>query len=1082
MDRTKTFTCCSCGHCCLDDPTLAGSLQYQHLWDEIHSSPNILVEVTCPNQACSKKLVQCCLCEYNVSKHNDPSVMKSHSSAIFYAKRKHVDKVHSGHVFEPRSRYETLAGAHAPAVKGTHSPVHSLSMASGCTSLEPCDILAGIFEDDEHEPHSGKSNMGKIELTNMGNINADFGYESQNDSGTWSIPSVETSSSFDSNESFASQASGDEVYLDNDHAMFGEDMMNTCHALETERENMIYDEAMEFVNEFKYLDLDPTTVDENEDVICSLQDIYQCAGEGAYSYDDFSYFDVRQNDEKLVRKGSTRERYCQNQLYFFQKYQRKSIYPDDDTGGFAGLVHRANVRNREDASTVADHRESNQMFRLLKILLNSPGKMKEEVIEYQAGLFELFDIGHNDHKVKTRFPTDMQEARGTVLEGMHSILKNFPVQRVFEIGKHACVDLKETVYLMAGHGAKFNFAKNGNNGERNMDGLNGTRAVDDMIEDIEVAMAAANVDQNTIKKTNVGWMLFWSDAFLRCFIKQRENSVWILTVTICPPEHMKSSGLYTHVLAMGKSSDDHTKVIEYYVEQCKELMKGFECYFGESNKIERVAFSMLAWNADRPERQMISNTRKEGTYGKVSGWAVNPSEDLLPSCLRCYRRLVHEMLGDCLVSDATMLPCTQCCNWSFNSDSDLQLYDHVGKDYPKSENTPGAQPPGRKSGQKKLGPVKLNTEWLIEVVTHGYNELRNGNWSKAELREYLKTCNVKGSRVEIVVQMATDDKKTGAYNPLACVPKLWVLMSCFDRYKLPDVPLHGIGHGMIPDVMNIANQILSHYGKLTSFCKYANTILDDIGSFRLDYCKVKNLPKAAWVGENSMAFMRLMSYLYGMYLMNHELGPLDETKGTVSNLKCMLNAFQTLVSVLMSMKKVSKKSIDDHMKLFMSSAHYLHVKYGNLNRKNRQTEVPIETNQRKKRKRQEDYVLNLNIATLRIVVKELDQDVDVGMLGKPALQKKLKAITVVKLRSKLSEWRLSIEGMKEDLQKRVCTHLMSNSEDMDVRANTTNDGVDGPSIVQSKSETKCWNHGNWLSFMANISGQIEYIGQLPLIW
>jgi len=72
--------------------------------------------------------------------------------------------------------------------------------------------------------------------------------------------------------------------------------------------------------------------------------------------------------------------------------------------------------------------------------------------------------------------------------------------------------------------------------------------------------------------------------------------------------------------------------------------------------------------------------------------------------------------------------------------------------------------------------------------------------------------------------------------------------------------------------------------------------------------------------------------------------------------------------------------------------------------------------------------------------------------------------------------------MKEDLQKRVCTHLMSNSEDMDVRANTTNDGVDGPSIVQSKSETKCWNHGNWLSFMANISGQIEYIGQLPLIW
>ena len=75
-------------------------------------------------------------------------------------------------------------------------------------------------------------------------------------------------------------------------------------------------------------------------------------------------------------------------------------------------------------------------------------------------------------------------------------------------------------------------------------------------------------------------------------------------------------------------------------------------------------------------------------------------------------------------------------------------------------------------------------------------------------------------------------------------------------------------------------------------------------------------------------------------------------------------------------------------------------------------------------------MLNLNIATLIIVVKELDQDVNVGMLGKPSLQKKLKAITVIKLRSKLSEWRLSEEGLKKDLQKRVCTHLMSNSEDI----------------------------------------------------
>ena len=102
--------------------------------------------------------------------------------------------------------------------------------------------------------------------------------------------------------------------------------------------------------------------------------------------------------------------------------------------------------------------------------------------------------------------------------------------------------------------------------------------------------------------TSIGWILMWSDAFLRCFIKQKEKSVWIITVTICPPENKKSSGLYTYVLAMENSSEDHTEVIDFYPAQIMELKKGFVCYFGGTNTIEHVEFSMVVWNADRPER------------------------------------------------------------------------------------------------------------------------------------------------------------------------------------------------------------------------------------------------------------------------------------------------------------------------------------------------------------------------------------------------------------------------------------------------------------------------------------------------
>ena len=35
---------------------------------------------------------------------------------------------------------------------------------------------------------------------------------------------------------------------------------------------------------------------------------------------------------------------------------------------------------------------------------------------------------------------------------------------------------------------------------------------------------------------------------------------------------------------------------------------------------------------------------------------------------------------------------------------------------------------------------------------------------------------------------------------------------------------------------------------------------------------------------------------------------------------------------------------------------------------------------------------------------------------------------------------------------------------------------------KSKSENMCWNRGNWLSFMANIVTQIDYLGALHLLW
>jgi hypothetical protein len=55
------------------------------------------------------------------------------------------------------------------------------------------------------------------------------------------------------------------------------------------------------------------------------------------------------------------------------------------------------------------------------------------------------------------------------------------------------------------------------------------------------------------------------------------------------------------------------------------------------------------------------------------------------------------------------------------------------------------------------------------------------------------------------------------------------------------------------------------------FVNFANETISDIETFKQEWCKVKSLPKASWIGENKMAFVRLSSFLYGMFFLNETI-------------------------------------------------------------------------------------------------------------------------------------------------------------------------------------------------------------------
>lgn len=115
---------------------------------------------------------------------------------------------------------------------------------------------------------------------------------------------------------------------------------------------------------------------------------------------------------------------------------------------------------------------------------------------------------------------------------------------------------------------------------------------------------------------------------------------------------------------------------------------------------------------------------------------------------------------------------------------------------------------------------------------------------------------------------------------------------------------------------------------MTNYIEVTNATLSTISSFGLEWLKVKRLPKAAWVGENTMAYTRLMSYCYGYYFLNHTTSNNDEQ--TLLCMKRMVNSLQSVASMIMSKGTLDGEKIEVCFKLLLSNAHHLEQQIGSF--------------------------------------------------------------------------------------------------------------------------------------------------------
>ena len=137
--------------------------------------------------------------------------------------------------------------------------------------------------------------------------------------------------------------------------------------------------------------------------------------------------------------------------------------------------------------------------------------------------------------------------------------------------------------------------------------------------------------------------------------------------------------------------------------------------------------------------------------------------------------------------------------------------------------------------------------------------------------------------------------------------------------------MHLIFQGVVADVMDIIDSFMREHSLSATFDKHVNKYLTELAFLRLDWCKIKTLPKAQWIAEDLLGFARIMPFVYSQFFLHL---PMPDTTvvsaETLAAIEQLLNSLHVMVSLLMSPRDPDPDTIDAHVKIFLSCCDRFH--------------------------------------------------------------------------------------------------------------------------------------------------------------
>ena len=533
---------------------------------------------------------------------------------------------------------------------------------------------------------------------------------------------------------------------------------------------------------------------------------------------------------------------------------------------------------------------------------------------------ELCNFNNKSETIKV--PKTKKEANALLLKGTHAMFTRLPSPKVYtEEEGHAYVSMSDVVDHALAEGLSINWLQD-SNGNRNSDTINGSLVSTELLEEMRSELADPD-------HTAIGTILLWSDGFCRTFVKQKDNSVWTLTLTFLNTDGKSKSPMHTYCIVIGKSSSNHTPVFETVMKELEGLRKERIRYCGITGKFIKTAFSVVVYASDRIERCALLNTSQIGTFGQRSHWACGVDPKTLLMCKKCFETLMSTLQNSAYpkleVLDETDNVCQDCSQWDANN-AFTPLLDKYPSTSSAEQDCPDA-PTNRSANETHHIPMMQSFEWLRMGLLYSYYNCTlndtSARWRQYNLKPYLRSMAISNGIIKDVWASAKQKNRYPNLNPLPFMPYLWTIGHLLPMERFINSPMHLLFHGVITDVMALIHKYMKDRSLLSKFETFANEYLLEIESFRLGWCKMRKLPKAFWLAEDILGFTRIMPCIYGLFFANNfKLGSRSKHMKIHKSIQKLLNSLHVMVSTLMNPRTSTDiKKIKAYIRVYLTCGH-----------------------------------------------------------------------------------------------------------------------------------------------------------------